>query len=351
MSRPASPEDGAGWSRRALLGGGLVAGAGVLAGGLCAAEEPKLDTSPGKHVLRHGLRGVKIGVATDPGGPTGCTVIEFPQRALVAVDLRGGAPVVSGPDVVRERGGPLDALCFAGGSLYGLGAADGVARELFRRRESATAYDEIALVAGAVIYDFGLRQTTTLPDGRFGRAALLAAREGGVPLGGRGAGAGASVGKWFPKLRPEFAGQGAAFREASRTQVLVLSVVNALGAIVDRGGKVVRGHLDPKSGKRYPVRGAELAEAPKRPARGNTTLTLVLTNRALSAAALRQLAKEVHTSMARAIHPFHGLSDGDVLYAASVGQVEDARVNAYQLAAMASECAWDAVLSSFRGRK
>ena len=201
-----------------------------------------------------------------------------------------------------------------------------------------------------MIYDFGLRRTTTLPDGSFGRAALLAAREGLVPLGGRGAGAGASVGKWFPKLRPEYAGQGAAFREASQTQVLVLTVVNALGAIVDRRGKVVRGHLDPKTGKRHGVSGAELAKAPGQPPQGNTTLTLVLTNRALSAAALRQLAKEVHTSMARAIHPFHGLSDGDVLYAASVGGVADTRVNAYQLAAMASECAWDAVLSSFKGR-
>lgn len=342
---------GGGFSRRALLGGGLVAGASLLTSS-AGAQESSWDTSPGKHVLRHGLRGVKIGVATDPRGPTGCTVIEFPQRALVAVDLRGGAPVVSGPDVVRERGGPLDALCFAGGSLYGLGAADGVARELFRRRKSATAYDEIALVAGAVIYDFGLRETTTLPDGAAGRAALLAAREGLVPLGGRGAGAGASVGKWFPRLQPEAAGQGAAYREASQTQVLVLSVVNALGAIVDRRGKVVRGHRDPRSGARRAVSGAELAPPRKgaEPPRGNTTLTVVLTNRALSAAALRQLAKEVHTSMARAIHPFHGLSDGDVLYAASVGRVEDPRVNAYQLAAMASECAWDAVLSSFSGR-
>jgi len=350
VRRPAdASSDDVSWSRRALLGGGLAASAGFLARPV-AAQEAKLDTSPGQHVLRHGLKGVRIGVATDPRGPTGCTVIEFPERALVAVDLRGGAPVVSGPDVVRERGGPLDALCFSGGSLYGLGAADGVARELFHRRKSATAYDEIALVAGAVIYDFGLRKTTVLPDGSFGRAALLAAKEGVVPLGGRGAGAGASVGKWFPKLRPEFAGQGAAFREASRTQVLVLSVVNALGAIVDRKGNVVRGHLDPKTGERYPVTGAELAQTPSKPPQGNTTLTLVLTNRALSAAALRQLAKEVHTSMARAIHPFHGLSDGDVLYAASVGSVQDARVNAYQLAAMASECAWDAVLTSFRGR-
>lgn len=334
------------------MGGALALGASLAHTRSATAQENQEgpDTSPGKHVLRHSLQGVRIGVATDPSGPTGCTVIEFPRRALVTADLRGGSPVVSGPDVIRDRGGMLDAICFAGGSLYGLEAACGVARELFDRRKSATSWDRIALVAGAVIYDFGLRKTTSLPDAGFGRAALKSATAGVVPLGGVGAGAGATVGKWFPNLAPEFAGQGAAFRELAQTQVLVLTVVNALGAIVDRQGKVVRGHLDPATGRRSAVGRPSLAKPGSKPPEGNTTLTLVLTNRALSPAALRQFGKEVHTSMARAIHPFHGLSDGDVLYAASVGQVQDPRVNLYQLAALASDCAWDAVLSSDRGR-
>ncbi|MBL4849599.1 MAG: P1 family peptidase, partial [Planctomycetes bacterium] len=190
----AAPDPG----RRVLLGGALALGGSLSLGSLAAAQDkaPTIDTSPGKHVLRHGLSGVRVGCATDSRGPTGCTVIEFPTRALVVADLRGGAPVTSGPEVVKDRGGRLDAICLAGGSLYGLEAACGVASQLFARRKGATSWDEIALVAGAVIYDFGLRKTSHVPSAAMGRAALEVAKAGVVPLGGRGAGAEASVGKW-----------------------------------------------------------------------------------------------------------------------------------------------------------
>lgn len=336
-------------SRRELV---LGSAALALGGGLARAEDParRIVTDPGEAALRHGLAGVEVGCAHDPAGPTGVTVLRFPQRALTVADHRGGSPVTSGPDQIREGGVALDALCFAGGSLYGLGAADGVARAIFAQRQQATHWDRIALVCGAVIYDFGLRATSLVPDGALGARAWAAARGGVVPRGPRGAGAGASVGKWFPgTLLAEAAGQGAAYRAVGQTQVLVLSVVNALGAIVDRQGKVVRGHRDPKTGARVAVGGAALTGPPRSaPPGGNTTLTAVVTNRRLGAGDLRLLAKEVHSSMARAIHPFHGRSDGDVLYAISAGTVDaDPAVNLYQLSAMASELAWEAVLTSF----
>ena len=51
--------------------------------------------------------------------------------------------------------------------------------------------------------------------------------------------------------------------------------------------------------------------------------------------------------MARAIEPFHTISDGDILYAATTGACEAKDVNTYMLAQAASEAAWDAVLNSF----
>jgi 6-aminohexanoate-oligomer endohydrolase len=60
---------------------------------------------------------------------------------------------------------------------------------------------------------------------------------------------------------------------------------------------------------------------------------------------LNQFARQVHSSMARAIHPFHTPMDGDVLYAVSNGEVDDPGLGPAELGLLASEAAWDAVLS------
>jgi L-aminopeptidase/D-esterase-like protein len=152
----------------------------------------------------------------------------------------------------------------------------------------------------------------------------------------------------------ELSGQGGAFRQVGPTRIAVFSVVNALGAIVDRQGKVVVGNLDPDTGDRVAYMdgldrqlGHERGEAVQG---GNTTLTVVVTNQRLSPArgtawALRQFARLVHTSMARAIQPFHTPFDGDVLYAVTTNEVENPNIDDIVLGALASELAWDAVLS------
>jgi hypothetical protein len=69
-------------------------------------------------------------------------------------------------------------------------------------------------------------------------------------------------------------------------------------------------------------------------------------NRKLDFWALQRLAVQVHTSMARAIQPFHTRADGDVLFAVTTGAVEHDDIDLATLGAIASEVAWDAVLSS-----
>ena len=137
-------------------------------------------------------------------------------------------------------------------------------------------------------------------------------------------------------------------RSASRR----LTVLNAVGAIVDREGSVVRGHLDAATGERralVPGVEARLATgAPVRPLPGNTTLTVVVTNVKLGQRELTTLARQVHASMARAIHPFHALVDGDVLYAVTTNAVESPQLESIGLGIVASELAWDAVLSAVR---
>jgi L-aminopeptidase/D-esterase-like protein len=134
------------------------------------------------------------------------------------------------------------------------------------------------------------------------------------------------------------------FIPIGRTHLAVFTIVNALGAIVNRSGKVVLGNRD-DSGKRVSVREAlDLPVSPDPPA-GNTTLTVVVTNQRLDRNAQRQLGRQVHASMARAIQPFHGRNDGDVLYAVTTNEVETASPTDFKLAGIASELAWDAVLS------
>ena len=288
---------------------------------------------------------LRIGVAEYDEGPTGCTVFHFPAGASVATDVRGGSPGTLG----GYRW--LDAICLAGGSLYGLEAASGVAAELFASRGYAVGWTDIALVSGAIIFDYGPRANAVYPDKELGRAALRAARTGVFPLGPRGAGRSATVGKTFEFSQGEPAGQGAAFRQLGPTRVAVFTVVNAVGAIVDRDGRVVRGHLDRATGARATLlAGVEerlAADAPLAHLHGSTTLTVVVTNQRLEERPLTQLARQVHASMARAIHPFHALVDGDVLYAATTGEVENPRLDGMTLAVVASELAWDAVLASF----
>ena len=302
-------------------------------------------TRPGERALAFDWDAVRIGVAEYDEGPTGCTVFHLADGASCAVDVRGGSPgTLGGYEFVH-------AVCLAGGSLYGLEAATGVAAELLAARGYAVGWTEIPLVSGAIIFDYGPRSNAVYPDKALGRAALRAAQPGVFPLGARGAGRSATCGKTFEFEGGEPAGQGGAFRQVGPTKLAVFTVVNAVGAIVDRDGTVVRGHLDAATGTRGAlVPGVETRlarDAPLAHLRGNTTLTVVTTNQRLERRPLTQLGRQGHASMARAIHPFHALGDGDVLYTVSTGEVDNPRLDVTTLGVVASELAWDAVLTCF----
>jgi L-aminopeptidase/D-esterase-like protein len=287
-----------------------------------------------------------IGSAEYDEGPTGCTVFYFPKRAITIADVRGGSP-----GTMMQDAGACDAICYAGGSLLGLEAATGVAAEIHALRGHKTDWMSIPCVQGAILFDFGGRSTAVYPDKELGRAALRAAQPGVFPLGARGAGRNASVGKGFDFSMAEPCGQGGAFRQVRELKVAVFSVINAIGAIIDRDGRVVRGHRDPHTGERKRI--DEIlderiaAAAPASAAPGNTTLTVVATNQQLSPRDLTQIGRQVHASMARCIQPFHTQNDGDILITATTNEVRDRGFDPTAVGVLASELAWDAVLSSF----
>ena len=272
--------------------------------------------------------GLKIGCAEYEEGPTGCTVFAFADGVETAVDIRGGMV-----GQVESEYHFHHALCFAGGSLHGLEAVSGV-RAALTAMEKPQSPPPIPLVAGAIIYDWFGRENMVYPDKVLGAAAMATAAEGRFFFGQRGAGRWAGV------------GQGGAYRQLGATKIAVFTVVNALGDIVDREGKVqTRDQRHPL--EKLEARLAGQAIAPADQTGKHTTLTLVATNQQWSQRELDQIGRQVHSSMARAIQPFHTIQDGDILFTATTGAVENESLKSTtDFGLVASELAWDAVLNS-----
>jgi L-aminopeptidase/D-esterase-like protein len=300
-------------------------------------------------ILSFDFPGLKIGAAEYDEGPTGCTVLSLPKRAALSVDVRGGSPGVFGDQI-----GLADAICLVGGSIYGLEAVWGVKAEILESRGNSVGWEDIALVSGAVIYDYGPRGNSIHPDKALGRAAFRNAVPGAFPLGARGAGRSGTVGKILGSTRflREPGGQGAGFKAAGQARFFFCTVLNSLGGIHNRDGAIIRGFKDQRTGERLPFRRIvsefpeEVRPIPTPAMTPNTTISALVTNLRLEARVLRQLGRQVHASMARAIQPFHVLNDGDVLFTASTGEVENEDLSDMAAGEICAELAWDAVLSA-----
>lgn len=308
------------------------------------------DISPS---LSFDFPGLRVGIAEYNEGPTGVTVFHFQERAFAVVDSRGGAPGSMMTEALAANFGKfVSAIVFAGGSAYGLEAVAGVTAALLKSGAATQRWGEVAIVPAAVVFDFKGRANTVYPDRDLGLAALDTAQEGRFLCGARGAGTFVHVGSYFGESFMERSGQGAAFRAFGPTKLAVFTVVNARGVIVDRAGKVVLGNRDPQSGLRRSVatelRNGRLTNGPVQTYGGltdSTTLTLVVTNRELTQPQLQRLAIEAHSSMARAIQPFHTSRDGDTLFAVSTADCATNDPDLADLSVYAAELAWDAVLS------
>lgn len=319
-----------------------------------------IQTEAAGRLLEFDFPGMHIGIAEYPEGPTGATVFWFPDRAVCAVDVRGGAPGSYNLDWLRQgyEFPNLDAITISGGSWYGLGTASGVAAELKARAHRSGHWSNLANVAGAIIYDFGLRRLTPYhPDDRLGRAALSAAKPGIFPLGARGAGRNTMQGAYFGLWL--HSGQGGAFRQVGDTRIAAFSVVNSLGAVVDRTGALVAGdqplpaharHIDgllaQVPDELYSDRNSIMGSRRRLENPANTTISVVATNQKLTYAELNRLAVQVHTSMGRMIQPLATVNDGDILFAVSTAEIENKDFHPTDLGVVASETMWSAVLNS-----
>jgi L-aminopeptidase/D-esterase-like protein len=278
--------------------------------------------------------GVAIGHGHAYGGKSGCTVVLGPFRA--AVEVRGMATGsrelgVLDPYHLVPR---ADAIVLAGGSAFGLAAADGVMGWLAEHdRGYETGVVKVPIVPAAVIFD--LHDHTTKPDAETGVAACEDAH-GRWPLEGRvGAGAGAKVGKVAGPEAAMHGGFGAWAVDFGGYRMGAVAVVNALGDVLDRNGNIVAGARGPDGGfldTTALLRG-DSPGAPGRLATGemkdvvagtNTTLAVVATNAPLTRVDLGRVARMAANALSRRIAPVHTPFDGDIVFAVSTAdQAED----------------------------
>ena len=279
------------------------------------------------------INGIKVGNVTDEKARTGCTVILCESGAVAGVDVRGSAPGTRETDAIRPGGlvEKVHAVLLTGGSAFGLDAAGGVMQFLEERGVGFPAGPvRVPIVPSAVIFDLGIGDPKVRPDREMGYRACVNAASAQAPMGQVGAGTGATVGKG-PGLQPSNGGVGSACR-ALKSGLIVgaIVVVNAVGNIVDpTTGKIVAGAKHPEIGEFVDIV-ERLAEQGERDLfqtpNTNTTIGVVGTNAALSPTEVTKVAQMAHDGLARTIRPVHTMSDGDTIFALSIG-THDAPVN------------------------
>lgn len=312
-----------------------------------------MKLKPGPKNLITDVPGILVGHAEDRDIHTGATVIRPLERAVCAVDVRGGAPGVSLSELVAPGSAMegIDALAFAGGSLYGMAAAQGVTAALGAAGVGLGLMGTtVPVVPGAIIFDLPAQRRQDWyedpPYARLGRAALKAACSDPA-LGSVGAGIGASACSLA-------GGVGSASVQTDDGLVVgALAVVNSLGEVVVPGqpqfwawpyemdGEF--GGLGPPALPAPVAPGLSLPAA-LRPPGTATTLVAIAVNAALDKAALKRVAVMGHAGMARAIRPIHTLFDGDVVFALATGaEMTEDPLRQALIGNLAADCAARAI--------
>jgi L-aminopeptidase/D-esterase-like protein len=314
-----------------------------------------------------------IGHGSDRVGKTGVTVVLCPAGAAAAAEVRGTATstrqfdsLVAGHHVAPRA----HALVFAGGSAFGLAAADPVAEWLAARGHGfPTELGPVPTVPTAVLFDLGFGDPAARPAPPLVEAALASAGRGVVPVGSVGAGTGATVGKALGRDRAMKGGFGfARLSVPGGVTVAAAVALNAFGDVVDpRSGGVLAGcrgadgaladarrvlaALPPDSAHPWESEGAR-GRAIAAPAAGdrdatgtNTTLAAVLTDADLGKPALLKVCQMAFGGLYRTLAPALSLYDGDLVVALASGE---RRAHPHQVGVLAEEAVAQAVLVAVR---
>ncbi len=301
------------------------------------------------------VEGLKVGHYTLTERPTGCTVVLVDgEGAPGGVSQRGAAPGTRETDLLDPLNlvDKVNAIVLAGGSAYGLDAAQGVVRYLEERKIgwNVGAAGVVPIVPAAILFDLGFGGDPKIrPTADCGYRAAGAASEAAVVEGNVGAGAGATLGKVAGRDRSMKGGIGsAAIRLPNGLVVAALVAVNAVGDVIDpTTGQVVAGvrTVDGKSlaDARKLLRDGSLLRAVAPRAAENTTIAVVATNARLTKTEVNRVALMADDGLARALSPAHTIGDGDTVFALATGRWPG-QADTSIIGALAAEVLADAIV-------
>lgn len=256
---------------------------------------------PGERDRFTDVKGLKVGQAHDALVQTGVTVIMPDNPIVMGVDVRGGGPGTRDTDALDptclvEK---VHGLVLAGGSVFGLAAADGVSACLSEQGIGLPFGPRtIPVVPSAILFDLmngGDKNWGTEPPYRALGVEALGAISSKVAHGKAGAGYGATAGA---------ATGGIASASLVTEDGIIVSAIVAVNSFGIANGDHAHGVVDmPKLGF----------------VGTNTTIGAVATNLALDKAGCTRLAMMAQDGYARSIRPIHTPFDGDTVFAMATG--------------------------------
>ena len=286
---------------------------------------------PGPRNLITDVRGLKVGHATSEPVRTGITALLCEPGWAAAVDVRGGGPGTRETDSLAAENlvGRAHAVVLAGGSVFGLAAADGVTTALSAQGmglQLRPGSPSIPIVPCAVLHDLsngGDKNWGLSPPYRDLGLRAAGAAQPDFALGSVGAGRGALAG-----MRK--GGIGSASLELQGGLVVgALVAVNSVGSVLMPDGKTYwawpfelakefGGGGPPTSAMDLsnpaPDEARLLAIGRLRPG-VNTTIAVVACNADLSPVECKRVAMMAQDGIARAVRPAHTPFDGDTVFA------------------------------------
>jgi L-aminopeptidase/D-esterase-like protein len=290
---------------------------------------------PGPKNLITDIAGLTVGHATDEKVCTGVTTVMCGPGCTAAVDVRGGGPGTRETEALSPENlvGRAHSIVLAGGSVFGLAAADGVTALLSAQGIGLQMHRAIPIVPAAVLYDLANRGDKNWGlDPPYRSLGIQAAQAAGIDfaLGAVGAGRGARAGLLI-------GGVGStSLHLGDGVTVGALVVLNSVGSALMPDGKTYWAwafELQQEfGGGGPPSKAMDLSNPAPDESRlltigrlqpgANTTLAVVACNADLTTAECKRVAMMAHDGIARAVRPAHTPFDGDTVFALSTGEVQ-----------------------------
>ncbi len=313
---------------------------------------------PGPKNLITDVPGFAVGHATDERVQSGVTVLACAKDWPAGVDVRGGGPGTRETEALAPENliGRAHAVVLAGGSVFGLAAADGVATALSAQGIGLTlrpGSPAIPIVPAAVLHDLGNggdKAWGLEPPYRALGASALHAAGPDFALGSVGAGRGAMAGLMK-------GGIGSASIDLGGGLIVgAVVAVNSVGSALMPDGTTywawpfeLNGEF---GGSKPPGAQADMGNpAPdeSRLAQGrllpgaNTTLGAVACSAELTTAECTRVAMMAQDGIARAVRPAHSLFDGDTVFAlasctVALGEGRQRAIHVSRIGSAAADC-------------